>query len=225
MAKIYRRQRKKSSYVSKGTGRANQIRTRQAPKQLTEKQKLFRATKVQVDRANKRLRNLEKSGFINTWASGKLESRLSKGKLKGKKLIKRNRIKISKDLSATNLLNINKATRQFLESKTSTTRGIEETRKSVIESLQSHYGSVGQEISYKQAETLYNLFDETDFEDIARYSSASTVWTNVNDYLTGEINEKTLIDRLVRYSNVDYNNDADMREKVDYMLEYLNRNK
>lgn len=225
--RVYRKQRKKSSYVSKGTGFGN-ARKRRPPKQLTEKQKLYRQTKQQVDIVNKRLRNLEKGGFTGTWASGKLINRLNVKKLKGKKLLTTKgvtRVKISKDLSTTILIAINQATRQFLESKTSTSRGIKETRKSVIKSLQKTFGDMNYEINYKQAELMYNLFDETDFEDVSRYSNASVVWTVLIGYIKKEINEETLLDQLQRYGNVDYNNDKDLRDKVNEMIKYIKTNR
>lgn len=225
--RVYRKQRRKSSYVSKGTGFGN-ARKRKPPKQLTEKQKLYRQTKQQVDIVNKRLRNLEKGGFTGTWASGKLINRLNVKKLKGKKLLTTKgvtRVKISKDLSTTNLIAINQATRQFLESKTSTSRGIKETRKSVIKSLQKTFGDMNYEIDYKQAELMYNLFDETDFEDVSRYSNASVVWTVLTGYIKKEINEETLLDQLQRYGNVDYNNDKDLRDKVNEMVKYIKTNR
>ena len=225
--RVYRKQRRKSSYVSKGTGFGN-ARKRKPPKQLTEKQKLYRQTKQQVDIVNKRLRNLEKGGFTGTWASGKLINRLNVKKLKGKKLLTTKgvtRVKISKDLTTTNLIAINQATRQFLESKTSTSRGIKETRKSVIKSLQKTFGDMNYEIDYKQAELMYNLFDETDFEDVSRYSNASVVWTVLTGYIKKEINEETLLDQLQRYGNVDYNNDKDLRDKVNEMVKYIKTNR
>lgn len=225
--RVYRKQRRKSSYVSKGTGFGN-ARKRKPPRQLTEKQKLYRQTKQQVDIVNKRLRNLEKGGFTGTWASGKLINRLNVKKLKGKKLLTTKgvtRVKISKDLSTTNLIAINQATRQFLESKTSTTRGIKETRKSVIKSLKKTFGDMNNEIDYKQAELMYNLFDETDFEDISRYSNASVVWTVLTGYIKKEINEETLLDQLQRYGNVNYNNDKDLRDKVNEMIDYIKTNR
>ena len=226
--KTYRKQRRKSSYVSKGTG-FGKARTRKPPRQLTEKQKLYRKTKEQVDIVNKRLRNLEKGGFTGTWASGKLLNRLNVSKLKGNKLITKKgnlpKIRINRNLSTTNLIAINQATRQFIESKTSTTRGIRETRKSVINSLQKTFGDVGKEINYKQAELLYTLFDETDFEDVSRYSNASVVWTVLTGYVKKEINEETLLDQLQRYGNIDYNNDKDLRGKVNEMVKYLKDNR
>lgn len=225
--RVYRKQRRKSSYVSKGTGFGN-ARKRKPPKQLTEKQKLYKQTKQQVDIVNKRLRNLEKGGFTGTWASSKLINRLNVKKLKGKKLLTTKgvtRVRISKDLSTTNLIAINQATRQFLESKTSTSRGIKETRNSVIKSLQETFGDMNYEIDYKQAELMYNLFDETDFEDVSRYSNASVVWTVLTGYIKKEINEETLLDQLQRYGNVDYNNDKDLRDKVNEMVKYIKTNR
>lgn len=223
--KKYTRQRKKSTYQSKGTGRINQYRKRQEPRQLTPKQKLYRQTKLQVDKANKRLRNLQRGGYQGTWASGKLMDKLSISKLKGKKLIDKGKygqkITLSKDLNMSQLIAINQATKNFLQSKTSTTRGINETRQSVIESLSRTFGEFDDEVDNDMAEVLYSLFDETDFEDIAQYSNASIVWTDVIDYLKHDIGELDLLDRLRIYGNVDYNHDKELRDKVNNMIEYL----
>lgn len=223
--KVYKRQRKKSSYVSKGTGSSNQLRKRQAPKQVTQKQKLYRQTKEQVDRANKRLRNLERQGFQGTWASRRLLDKLNIKKLKGKNLLEKgkygNKIKLSKELNMTQLIAINQATKNFLESKTSTSRGIKETRESVIKSLQRTFGEFDDEVDYDMAEVLYDLFDDTDFEDISQYSNASVVWTDIIDFMKKDIGELELIDRLMVYANVDYNHDKDLRDKVNNMITYL----
>ena len=120
--KTYKRQRKKSTYVSKGTG-FGKARKRTPTKQLTPKQKLYRETKNQVNEVNRRLRNLKRAGFQGTWASGKLLDKLNIKKLQGKKLLtKRNggvQIQLSKDLNVSQLIAINKASKNFLEIKTS----------------------------------------------------------------------------------------------------------
>ena len=226
--KTYRKQRKKSTSISKGTGFSH-ARSRKPPKQLTAKQKLYRETKNQVDLVNKRLRNLDKSGYTGTWASGKLLNRMNVKKLQGRKILTKQKgvpkIKVNKNLSTTNLIAIHQATRQFLESKTSTTRGINETRKNVINSLQTTFSDMGNNISNEQAELLYSLFDNTDFEDISQYSNPSIVWTNVVDYIQKDTSEEELLDRLERYANVDINHDKDMREKVMKMIEYIKENR
>ena len=226
--KTYRKQRKKSTYISKGTGFSH-ARSRKPPKQLTAKQKLYRETKNQVDLVNKRLRNLDKSGYTGTWASGKLLNRMNVKKLQGRKILTKQKgvpkIKVNKNLSTTNLIAIHQATRQFLESKTSTTRGINDSRKNVINSLQTTFSDMGNNISNEQAELLYSLFDNTDFEDISQYSNPSIVWTNVVDYIQKDTSEEELLDRLERYANVDINHDKDMREKVMKMIEYIKENR
>ena len=223
--KVYKRQKKKSSYVSKGTGAANQQRKRRPPKQITKRQKLYRETKLQVDKANKRLRNLERQGFQGTWASRRLLDKLNVKKIKGKKLLKRGKygkkIQLSKDLNTTQLIAINQATKNFLQSKTSTSKGIKDTRESVIKSLQRTFGEFDDEVDYDMAEVLYNLFDDTDFEDITQYSNASIVWTDIIVFMKKDIGELDLIDRLIKYGNVDYNHDKDLRDKVNNMITYL----
>lgn len=225
--KVYRRQKKKSSYVSKGTGSKNQLRKRRLPEGKTKKQILYRKTKEQINRTNKRLRSLNRGGFEGTWASKRLEDKLSVSKLKGKKLLKKGKngyqIRLPKDLNMSQLIAINQSTKNFLESKTSTVKGINKTRDKVISSLQATFGEFDDEVTYEMAEVLYNLFDETDFEDIAQYSNASVVWTDVIDYLKGDIGQLDLLDRLRVYGNVDYNHDKDLRDKVNGMIEYLSK--
>ena len=224
MAKIYRRVRKKSNYVSKGTGRSHQIRERRKPRQLTEKQKLYRETKNLVNEVNRRLRNLDREGYQGTWSSGKLLDRLTTGKLKKTSILKSGKygkkITVPKDASVSKLIAIHSASKMFMESKTSTAKGIKSTRKSVIESLGTNY-----DIPDEMAEVLYNMFDNTDMEDLSKYSNASVVWGNVVDFLQKDIGELDLIDRLQKYANIDYVHDKDMRDKVHGMLDYLKKHR
>lgn len=226
--RVYKgKQKKKSGYITKGTGRVNQIRTRRTKaKELTPKQKLYRQTKMKVSLVNKRINKLKQSGMNKTWASGKLYNRLDVGKLgKTKILNRRGYLNISKDLNATQLNAIARASDLFLQSKTSTIKGIEQTRKSVIESLRVSLGEDTEMLSYDDAEFLYDLFNTTDFDDLSKYSSASTLWVQVEDYLQGKTDEDTLLDRLMTYGNLDYNKDLDIRDKTRDLLKKLLKRK
>ena len=226
--KVYKgKQKKKSGYITKGTGRVHQIRTRRTKaKELTPKQKLYRQTKMKVSLVNKRINKLKQSGFNKTWASGRLYDRLDVGKLgKTKVLNRRGYLNISKDLNATQLNAIARASDLFLQSKTSTARGIEQTRKNVIESLRVSLGEDTEMLSYDDAEFLYDLFNTTQFDDLAKYSSASTLWVQVEDYLQGKTDEDTLLDRLMTYGNLDYNKDLDIRDKTRDLLKKLIKRK
>lgn len=226
--KVYKgKQKKKSGYITKGTGRSHQIRTRRTKaKELTPKQKLYRQTKMKVSLVNKRINKLKQSGMNKTWASGRLYDRLAVGKLgKTKVLNRRGYLNISKYLNATQLNAIARASDLFLQSKTSTTRGIEQTRKSVIESLRVSLGEDTEMLSYDDAEFLYDLFNTTQFDDLSKYSSASTLWVQVEDYLQDKTDEDTLLDRLMTYGNLDYNKDLDIRDKTRDLLKKLIKRK
>lgn len=226
--RVYKgKQKKKSGYITKGTGRVNQIRTRRIKnKELTPKQKLYRQVKAKVSTVNKRINRLKQGGMNKTWASRRLYERLDVGKLgKTKILNRRSYINISKDLNATQLNAIARASDLFLQSKTSTIKGIKETRNSVIESLRISLGEDTEMLSYDDAEFLYDLFDTTNFDDLAKYSNASTVWAHVEDYLQGKTDEDTLLDRLMVYGNLDYIKDLDIRDKTRDLLKKLLKRK
>lgn len=226
--RVYKgKQKKKSGYITKGTGRVNQIRNRRVKnKELTPKQKLYRQVKVKVSTVNKRINRLKQSGMNKTWASGRLYERLDVGKLgKTKVLNRRGYINISKDLNATQLNAIARASDLFLQSKTSTIKGIEQTRNSVIESLRVSLGEDTEMLSYDDAEFLYDLFNTTQFDDLSKNSSASTLWVQVEDYLQGKTDEDTLLDRLMTYGNLDYNKDLDIRDKTRDLLKKLMKRK
>ena len=226
--KVYKgKQKKKSSYITKGTGRINQIRYRRTKtKELTPKQKLYRQTKMKVNLVNKRITKLKQSGMNKTWASGRLYDRLDVGKLGKTKIVgRRGYLNISKDLNATQLNAIARASDLFLQSKTSTIKGINETRNSVIESLRVSLGEDTEMLSYDDAEFLYDLFNTTQFDDLAKYSNASTLWVQVEDYLQGKTDEDTLLDRLMTYGNLDYIKDLDIRDKTRDLIKKLLKRK
>ena len=226
--RVYKgKQKKKSGYITKGTGRVNQIRTRRVKyKELTPKQKLYRQTKSKINLVNKRITKLKQSGMNKTWASGKLYNRLDVGKLgKTKILSRRGYLNITKDLTTTQLNAIARASDLFLQSKTSTVRGIEQTRNSVIESLRVSLGEDTEMLSYDDAEFLYDLFNTTQFDDLAKHSSASTLWVQIEDYLQGKTDEETLLERLMTYGNLDYNKDLDIRDKTRDLLRKLIKRK
>ena len=167
---------------------------------------------------------MSREGYQGTWASRKLLDRVDSGKLKKDKIIKTGRygkkIIIPKNASVSKLIALHSASNLFLQSKTSTARGIKKTRDSVIESLGANY-----DIPKDMAEVLYNMFDETDMEDITRNSNASVVWGHVVDFMNNKIGQLDLIDRLQRYANVDYVHDKDIRDNVNEMLTYLKKHK
>jgi hypothetical protein len=96
----------------------------------------------------------------------------------------------------------------------------------VIKSLQISLGEDNKPISNEDAEFLYDLFNTTKFDDLAKYSSASTLWSEIENYLENKISsEEKLLQRLITYGNLDYKQDLDIRDKANDLLHKLIKRK
>ena len=218
--KIYRRTRKRSSYISKGTGSkivhtgkgsiAKKRVSRRKPKVDLEKE-----TRKLVSKANARLDSLQRRYRSGTWASKKLANRLSTNKIK---IWNKGKIKLGKNPSKQQLIAANKAINQFLNSLTSTKKGIRKTREKTIESLQATLSTEDKEISYEDAESFYEMFGDNDFNYIRDYVPASTLQACIEDAIEESDSENAFIKRLEDYSDVSFN-DLDMRDRAKSLYE------
>lgn len=186
--------------------------------------KLYRQTVDQVNKANKRLRSLQKEGYYNSWASRKLFKRLDVKNLdvldRTKKGSRVNRIKLNNRLTNTDLIAILKATSQFLLSKTSTARGIKSVESSVKKSLyQTLKVDADTEITEEDIEDYYDMLSNDDFDYFNEKIGASTLWNLIEE--TKElvvnkseelaVNENKFITILNRYITI---NDEEVRNKA-----------
>lgn len=157
--------------------------------------------KSQVNQANKRLKNLivdtnkgkynpktkrfERKGNITiidstgkkriiretnikdyrgTFASKKLEELESFNK-------KLNKIELTGNESKEELLEINKLTENFLKSKTSTIKGIEEVEKGIKSNISEKLDEF--DLSPSEVDSLYKLYDDKDFTALRKYLDPS----------------------------------------------------
>lgn len=141
--------------------------------EITEEQKkLYEDLKKLAKRANQRIVRLEREFGKDRWAVKNLRDRLDTQKLNA--WTKKGRIKYNKSMNITELRAVTKATKQFLESQTSTKRGIKEVRKKQIEGIRRTMSFDDKVFSYEQAEALYRLFDDTDYTFfVPKYIGAS----------------------------------------------------
>lgn len=218
--RIYRRTRKKSSYVSKGTGSkvintgkgsiAKKREVRRRPPYDLEKE-----TRKLVNKANARLDSLQRRFKSGTWATKKLSNRLSQNKIK---MWKNGKIKLPKNPTKTQLRAVNKAINQFMLSKTSTKKGIKSVRETTIESLQASLSTEDKEMSYEDAESFYEMFGDNDFNYIRDYVPASTLQACIEDAIEEGDSENDFIKRLEDYSDVSFN-DLDLRDRARSLYE------
>lgn len=182
-----------------------------APKYTKERAKIMAETRALVDKANRRLKGLESAGYKGTWASKKLANRLDTKVLKA--MDKKGRIKVNRNLTNTQLLSIQKATKQFLTSETSKVSGIRRVKNSTLESLKATL-SKDMNMSDKDIESAYEMLSDKDFDYFNKDDriGASTMWALIEDAIEYEQKESTFIQNLLNI--MDFSNDNDAINKA-----------
>lgn len=205
-------------------------------KSTNQKQELYREVKKQVIETNKRLEKLSRGYDVNkavrnpktgrferiskevkrvsyesgTWASKKLIDRLETSTLDA---WSNGRVKIRENMTITQLRAVQKATSQFITSKTSTLKGIQSVKESTTASLKATLSDedLG-ELTDSEVETMYNMLSDTDFSFLSDKVGASTAWSLIEDAKDNNDTEKGWINRLNRYAFEI--NDVDMKAKA-----------
>lgn len=180
------------------------------PKYTKERAKLMAETRKKVDQANKRLKGLNNAGYKGTWASKKLANRIDTKTLKA--WSKQGKIKLNRNLTNTQLTAIQKATKQFLKSKTSTIKGIRDTESATIKSIQATLSDEKRGlVSKEDAEFYYDMLGEDDFDYFADKIGASTVWMLIDEAIENNDSENDWISRLGGHITL---NDLDIRDRA-----------
>ena len=200
--------------------KAKKLGTYVPPRKLTRQEKeIYQRTQKIVNKVNRRFENLAKSGYLETYSSKKLTNRLNKYAIssikrsrKGKKKILLG-IKLNKNLTTTQLLAIQKASRQFLRSKTSTVKGIKSVKDATIESLRRSLSDIDDLKDLDDAEELYNMLDDEDFKSISKLENvgASSLWALLDDAKERNMDQNQFIDFIE--ANISAN-DLNLREKA-----------
>lgn len=190
--------------------KAKKLGIYKAPKYTKDRAKLMADTRKLVDKANRRLKGLNNAGYKGTWASKKLINRIDTKVLNA--WSKQGKIKLSRNLTNTQIKAIQKATDQFLKSKTSTIKGIRETEDSTIKSIQATLSDEKRGlVTREDAEFYYDMFGNDDFDYFAEKIGASTLWQLIDEAIENNDSEDDWISRLGRYITL---NDLDVRERA-----------
>lgn len=195
-----------------------QVRKKSLTKRLSttkDSQRLERETRKLVSKANARLDSLQRRYKSGTWASKKLANRLSSNKMK---MWSKGKIKLSKNPTKQQLVAVNKAASQFLQSQTSTKKGISRTRQKTIESLRGTLSTEDKEMSYEDAEKFYEMFGEDNFSNIADKIGASALQAVIEDAIEENDTSNDFIKRIEMYAGLSMN-DLDLRESAKILFE------
>ena len=175
-----------------------------AKKEMTEEQaELFRELTKLSKRANQRLVRLERTFGKDTWASRKLKNRLD--------------IEPLQAWTKTGRATI-KATNQFLNSQTSTVGGIKKVREKQIKNISKALGTEEVDLTYEDAETLYRMFEDTDFTFfVPQYLSASEFWAEVESAKEQNSDINDFTNSIRKY--IEFGNDLDMLVRIRAIYE------
>ena len=188
------------------------------PKKMNPRQRELYNQNIQLmNEVNRRLKGLRSAGYLGSYASKKLRKRLDTEVLKSWSMDKGGKVKLSKDLTATQMMAVNKAMRQFLASKTSKARGIEQTRKETIKSLRKTLTQEGgEQIDDEDAEFFYDMFGDNDFDFFAEKIGSSELQLIIKDSIDADESKDDWIERLSLYITME---DLDMRERAERLYE------
>lgn len=175
--------------------------------------RLEKETRKLVSKANARLDSLQRRYKSGTWASKKLANRLSSNKLN--MWTKKGKIKTGKNLTKAQLIGLNKAINQFLNSQTSTKKGISTWKKNQVESIKLNR-SDDPDFTEEDAEDFFEMFGDNDFDFFASKIGASALQEIIYDAMRENDSEDEFVARLSLYIEI---NDLDIREKAIRLYE------
>ena len=178
-----------------------------------ERKRVLRDLTAQVKETNKRLRQLDRKGFYNSFSSKKLFERLGTNRLDalertGNKITG---IKIKKKLSVTDLTYMSKATKNFLKSATSspyrTQKVIRDTKKSMFKTLKIK----DDKLTMEDIENYYEMLGDNDFDSFNEKIGASEMWAIIDDAIESGDNQNQFLNRINRLITL---NDVDLKQKA-----------
>lgn len=177
------------------------------------KPSLTSQTYYNLEKANKRIKGLQKHGDLGTYASKDLMRLVSQNK--NVKFNKSKKLTISKPKSMGfgELRLINKRLKEFNKAKTGTHAGIEDvkasTKKKMKETLS---GLTDQDISDSDAEFIYTLFNDKNTSSIFDFIKPSDLIIILNYCKENNVSEEGFWDGLQKY--IDTTNQTDLKEKA-----------
>lgn len=207
---------KKSISVSryKRTIKSISTATNKQRRKVSQRRTLARKTRFKAQEVNKYLKNLQKWGHYNSWASKSLIDMLSSSKLNiinaSTGLIDVNRI--TPEFGTTSLTAINKSINKFLNSKTKTIQGINgsirKKRSDLIE--KSDNPQWVKTLSNKEVETLYKVFDDETYKSLSEKVRYEQIWNTIIEASKSQYTKEDFQEELSLYVDSRHMNDVDI---------------
>ena len=174
-----------------------------------EYNKLYKRAVRLVGQTNKKIAKINNIYGVNSWATKKLKTRLTIPQLD---VIRKGKVKISNNLSLTQLKGVINAINLFNNSKTSSIKGIKSVIKNQKNNIKDLLSDEEVDITNEEANTLYDLFKDNDFNDITKYIPASDVWALLQDAKEKGQSKEQFLATMSDY--IDFGSDEDMKKSI-----------
>lgn len=164
-----------------------------------------------VRKANQRIRRIQSRYGDNAWAVRNLTDKLDN------KLIKAinpysGEIRIRKNMNQAQLNAVRRATREFLDAKTSTLVGIRHAKENVLSGLRASLSDDEITLDDKEMQALFRIVEDEDIKTTVEFVGASTLWRLMIDAKEKNMNENDWFNLLKDY-NIN-GNDLDIKDDL-----------
>ena len=165
-----------------------------------------------VKKANQRIQKLQGRYGESSWAINQLYEKIDNKNINGVSTLTGN-IKINKNMSEVQLKAISKATTKFLESQTSTLRGVKKAIGNMQDAIKSNYSDMNKQLSDKDAEILYSFLESKETRGTVERIGASDTWTRAIRAKDENLSKDQFVD-LFKNAKVDIN-DEDIKRDLE----------
>ena len=160
-----------------------------------------------IKKANQRIQRMQSRYGEGSWAISELYDKIDNKLVNGISSISGN-IRIPKNATEIQLKAIEKATKNFLSSQTSTLLGVRKAIKNMKKSIKAQYSDMGKQLTDSEAEKLYSFLENKDTRGLVEQIGASETWARTiqakeqkltkNEYINLFENRINIKDRDVR---------------------------
>lgn len=198
------------------TKRRSAIKKRIVPTKEVKRQrqyeKDYKIAQKQVQKVNQRLKSLERqfAKGKGTWSVKLLRDKMDTNKIGA---WKNNRLTISKDMTRTQLIAVQRASSQFLASKTSTKKGVNEVREETKESLYRTLKLQDDDLTKADIDDFYILLGDADARPFLKTDvmGGSALQIAISDAISYNDTEQHFLERMETFVNIA---DSELREKA-----------
>lgn len=182
------------------------------------KEELYNLLKKEVKKANARISRIEKAFGEDSWGVKKIRPYLETEKLNA--ITEKGFITVRKSMTESQMKMVEKYVKRFNSYETSTIKGIKDVRQRTIESLRKYYSKPNLDISYSEAETLYELQNSSDYNWIFNYMSPSEFWNFVEEAVDENWTEEQFVNELMIHY-IQEGNDEQMIAKCQALYNHI----